>query len=73
MSVLTVLLVDDHEVVRAGFKSLLTSGGRYNVIEASDGELGYKAYMEQHPDVIVCDLNMPGMGGMELIRRIFDT
>jgi len=65
-----VLLVDDHEVVRAGFRSLLESAGRYDVIEAGSAELGYKAFMEQQPDVIVCDINMPGMGGMELIRRI---
>ena len=65
-----ILLIDDHEVVRAGFKSLLVSNGSYDVIEAGSAELGYKIYMEQHPDIIVCDINMPGMGGMELVRRI---
>ena len=65
-----ILLVDDHEVVRAGFKSLLVSNGHYDVIEAGSAEQGYKIYVEQKPDVVVCDINMPGMGGMELIRRI---
>ena len=65
-----ILLVDDHEVVRAGFKSLLVSNGRYEVIEAGSAELGYKVYVEQHPDIVICDINMPGMGGTELIRRI---
>jgi len=65
-----VLLVDDHEVVRAGFKSLLMSSNRYTVIEAGNAELGYKAYMEQQPDIVVSDINMPGMGGIELVRRI---
>ncbi|MES0328366.1 MAG: response regulator transcription factor [Gammaproteobacteria bacterium] len=65
-----ILLVDDHEVVRAGFKSLLLSSGHYDVIEAGSAELGYKAYTEHHPDIVVCDINMPGMGGTELIRRI---
>jgi len=65
-----ILLVDDHEVVRAGFKSLLLSNGQYDVIEAGSAELGYKAYIEHHPDIVVCDINMPGMGGTELIRRI---
>ncbi|MCK5003061.1 MAG: response regulator transcription factor [Gammaproteobacteria bacterium] len=65
-----ILLVDDHEVVRAGFKSLLVSNGHYDVIEAGSAEIGYKVYLEQQPDIVVCDINMPGMGGMELIRRI---
>ena len=65
-----ILLVDDHEVVRAGFKSLLISNGRYDVVEAGSAELGYKVYVEQHPDIVICDINMPGMGGTELIRRI---
>lgn len=65
-----ILLVDDHEVVRAGFKSLLLSNGHYDVIEAGNAELGYKVYIEHHPDIVVCDINMPGMGGTELIRRI---
>ncbi|MDH5387694.1 MAG: response regulator transcription factor [Gammaproteobacteria bacterium] len=70
MSNLKILLVDDHEVVRAGFKSLLLSNGRYDVIEAGSAETGYKVYLEQSPDLIVCDINMPGMGGVELVRRI---
>ncbi len=65
-----ILLIDDHEVVRAGFKSLLMSNGSYDVIEAGSAELGYKIYVEKKPDIIVCDINMPGMGGMELVRRI---
>ena len=70
MSNKKILLVDDHEVVRAGFKSLLISNGRYDVVEAGSAETGYQVYLDQQPDIIVCDINMPGMGGMELIRRI---
>lgn len=70
MKQIKILLVDDHEVVRAGFKSLLMSNKNYEVTEAGSAELGYKAYAELHPDVVVCDINMPGMGGTELIRRI---
>ena len=70
MDTIKVLLVDDHEVVRAGFKSLLTSNKRYTVIEAGSAELGYKIYTQQKPDIVVSDINMPGMGGMELVRRI---
>ncbi len=70
MNTIKILLVDDHEVVRAGFKSLLMSSGRYTVIEAGSAEIGYKLYTEQSPDIVVSDINMPGMGGMELVRRI---
>jgi len=65
-----ILLIDDHEVVRAGFKSLLVSNGHYDVIEAGSAEHGYKIYVEQQPDIDAGDINMPGMGGMELVRRI---
>jgi len=70
MSTQTVLLIDDHEVVRAGFKSLLASNGQYTVIEAGSAEVGYKIYVEQKPDITISDINMPGMGGIELVRRI---
>ena len=70
MNDIKILLVDDHEVVRAGFKSLLMLNGYSNVIEADSAELGYKIYLEQNPDVVICDINMPGMGGTEMIRRV---
>jgi two-component system invasion response regulator UvrY len=66
-----VLLVDDHEVVRAGYRRLLESTGGIAVIaEAASGEDAYTAYFEYHPDVLVMDLSMPGMGGLEASMRI---
>lgn len=70
MSKLKVLLIDDHEIVRAGFKSLLTTSGGYEVVEAGSAEMGYKLYRKQRPDVVVSDINMPGIGGIELARRV---
>ena len=68
---ISVLLVDDHEVVRAGYRRLLESTGGIAVIaEAASGEDAYTAYFKYHPDVLVMDLSMPGMGGLEASMRI---
>ena len=66
-----VLLTDDHEVVRAGYTRLLESTSDINVIaQASSGEEACTNYFECRPDVLIMDLNMPGMGGLEACRRI---
>lgn len=71
MSQINVMLVDDHAVVRMGFKMLLESVSDIKVIaEAENGEDAIKAYMEFKPQVIVMDITMPGIGGMEAIERI---
>ncbi|HEB81460.1 MAG TPA: response regulator transcription factor [Gammaproteobacteria bacterium] len=66
-----VFLVDDHEVVRAGYRRLLESTPGISVVaEAEDGETAYSRFFEQQPDVLVMDISMPGMGGLEASRRI---
>ncbi|MGZ8252865.1 MAG: response regulator [Methylophilaceae bacterium] len=66
-----VLLVDDHAVVRMGFKMLLESAADIKVVaEAENGEQAVKLYVEHHPDVVVMDITMPGIGGIEAIDRI---
>ncbi len=68
---INVLLVDDHAVVRMGFKMLLESAPDIKVVaEAEDGEQAIKLYVEHHPDVVVMDITMPGIGGLEAIERI---
>jgi len=68
---ISVLLTDDHVVVRAGYRRLLESTPDIEVIaEAADGEEAYTRYFESRPDVLVMDLTMPGMGGLETSRRI---
>lgn len=66
-----VLLVDDHAVVRAGFRRLLEQMPGIRVVgEAASGDEAYHAFARCTPDVTVMDLSMPGMGGLEAIRRI---
>ncbi|QDC51273.1 response regulator transcription factor [Candidatus Methylopumilus universalis] len=67
----TIVLVDDHAVVRAGVRRLLEQEPLFEVIgEAESGEKAYQILAELKPDVMVMDLSMPGMGGLESIRRI---
>lgn len=66
-----VILVDDHAVVRAGFKMLLSMEENIEIIaEAERGEQAISTYQEKKPDVLVMDLSMPGIGGLEAIKRI---
>jgi DNA-binding NarL/FixJ family response regulator len=67
----TVLLVDDHAIVRAGFRRLLEQMPGIRVVaEAASGEEAYRVFGDCLPDVAVMDLSMAGMGGLEAIRRI---
>ena len=67
----SILLADDHVVVRAGVKRLLEQDTRFLVVaEADSGESAYQLFGDHLPDITIMDLNMPGMGGMEAIGRI---
>ena len=67
----TIVLIDDHAVVRAGVRRLLEQESLFEVIgEAESGEKAYQIFGELKPDVMVMDLSMPGVGGLEAIRRI---
>jgi two-component system invasion response regulator UvrY len=69
--VIRILLADDHAVVRMGFRLLLQSAEDMTVVaEAESGEAACQLYIEYAPDVVVMDLAMPGMGGLEALRRI---
>jgi two-component system invasion response regulator UvrY len=66
-----VLLVDDHAVVRAGYRMLLSRCSGIEVIaEAENGEAAYRLAAACRPDVIVMDLSLPGISGLEAIRRL---
>lgn len=67
---ISVMLVDDHALVRMGFRMLLADAQVEVVAEAGDGEQACQLYARARPDVVVMDLSMPGMGGLEAVRRL---
>jgi len=68
---ISVLLADDHDVVRAGVQCLLGLEDDIKIIdEARNGEQAYEAYRKLSPDVLLMDMSMPGIGGLETLKRI---
>jgi len=65
-----VLIVDDHDLFRSGLRNLLEDEGVHIVGEAAAGHEALEIVREVAPDVVVMDLNMPGMGGVEATRHI---
>ncbi|MFW2371808.1 MAG: response regulator [Gammaproteobacteria bacterium] len=65
-----LLLVDDHAIVRAGFRYLLESDSDYEIREVNTAEEACNIYGEYKPDAVIMDLMMPGMGGLEGVKHI---
>lgn len=71
MNQISVLLADDHAVVRSGMARLLERDENIVVVgEAESGEQAYQMFTELEPQVTVMDMSMPGIGGMEALRRV---
>jgi DNA-binding NarL/FixJ family response regulator len=68
-----VLIVDDHAIVRSGIRRLLSERPDIEVFEAASGEEAISAVLDAPIDLIVLDLNLPGLGGLELLRRLLRT
>jgi two-component system invasion response regulator UvrY len=69
--VINVFLVDDHELVRTGIRRILEDVRGIKVVgEAQSGETAVTFCRQHHPDVILMDMNMPGIGGLEATRKI---
>jgi len=66
----TVLIVDDHPIVRAGCCQLIQQIPSIKVIEAETGEEGYKLFQESYPDMVLLDITLPGIGGLEVLRKM---
>jgi len=68
---LRILIVDDHGVLRAGLRALLNEETNFQVVgEAATSDEGLRAALELKPDVVLMDLSIPGMGGLDLTRRL---
>ena len=66
-----VMLVDDHAVVREGYRRLLEREGDMSVVaEAGDAQAAYQLYKTAAPEVVVMDISMPGRGGIDLVRQL---
>jgi len=71
---ITVLLVDDHSLVRRGFRRMLEDEPDMDVVgEAGDGEESVKLATKLHPQVVIMDCALPGMNGLEATRQIIEV
>jgi DNA-binding NarL/FixJ family response regulator len=71
---LRVVIVDDHEVLRAGTRQILETAPDISVIgEADDGEAALALVMELHPEVVLVDIRLPGHSGIEVARQVMST
>jgi two-component system invasion response regulator UvrY len=65
-----LLIVDDHPIVRAGLRRLLAMEPGLEIAEAATGPEAVKAFREQRPDLVILDLNLPGISGLEVLGRL---
>lgn len=65
----TLLIIDDDDVVRASLAAYLEDSGFF-VLQASNGQRGLEVFEETRPDLVICDLRMPQVGGLDIIRQI---
>ena len=67
---MNILLVDDHAVVRSGLRNLLTTAMDVRISEAANGRDALSRLRQIRPDLVLLDLSLPGIGGLELLRRM---
>jgi two-component system, NarL family, invasion response regulator UvrY len=65
-----ILIVDDHPIVRAGLRRLLTAEAGFEVRDAASGREALSVFSEQQPTLVILDLNLPGIGGLEVLARL---
>jgi DNA-binding NarL/FixJ family response regulator len=65
-----ILIVDDHAIVVSGCRALLAAEPDIEMLEASDAESGEQVFLAEQPDVCILDINLPGVSGFELARRM---
>jgi DNA-binding NarL/FixJ family response regulator len=70
---MSILLVEDHALVRAGLKRLLATLDQGDIIEAANGHDALLLLRARRPGLVILDLNLPGLGGLELLRRMIQA
>ncbi|HZB91270.1 MAG TPA: response regulator transcription factor [Stellaceae bacterium] len=65
-----ILVIDDHPIVRAGLRKLLAGEPGVALLEAADGKAGLALCREERPELVILDLNLPGLGGLEVLKRL---
>jgi len=65
-----LLIVDDHPIVRSGLRRLLSAEPQLDIVEAANGQEAIAAFKEQRPDLVILDLNLPGISGLEVLARL---
>lgn len=71
MSVISILMVDDHPVVREGYSRLLERQAEFRICAQADSAAqAYRHYKEHQPDVVIMDLSLVGVGGLDAVRQI---
>ena len=71
-SVISIVVADDHAIVRAGLRRVFTTRGFAVVADAADADATFAAVAAHRPDVLVLDITMPGGGGWSIIERVID-
>ena len=69
----TVLIADDHPIFRVGLRHILQQEKRYECYEVGDGDQAIDFILQHQPDLVIVDINMPGVGGLEVIERTIDS
>ena len=67
-----ILVIDDKEEIRTLIKAVLGNFG-FDVLEAGNGQLGVQMLRDQSPDLVICDVNMPGMDGYETLSAVRES
>ena len=67
---INILVIDDHPIVRAGCRQLIQQIPNVKITEAETGEDGYKLFQEIYPDMVLLDITLPGLGGLEILRKM---
>jgi len=65
-----LLIVDDHPIVRSGLRRLLAAEPQFDIAEAANGQEAFSTFRELRPDLVILDLNLPGISGLEVLGRL---